>query len=228
MNDTDRPDEEEARRAAPSPANLQRRREIAEAAIRILRAEGYARLTARKVAAEAGLALGHISYHFSGMDEVLAEAFRLESERLRAATAERLSAAAASPADRLEAFLRAGFSDAFLDAGHLRLRVDLWSAAAGHPALARTERALYDHYRAALEDLLSAMAGADPVRCARVVPLADILMAALDGLWLDWRRRGNREALDAALATVVALARRGLGDGGEALPGREAGADGPP
>jgi TetR/AcrR family transcriptional regulator, transcriptional repressor of bet genes len=43
-----------------SQTQTDRRSEIAEAALRVLAREGHAGLTARKVAAEAGLALGHI------------------------------------------------------------------------------------------------------------------------------------------------------------------------
>ena len=46
---------------APTPRSDARRRALAEAALRVLGREGYARLTARKVAAEAGLSLGHIT-----------------------------------------------------------------------------------------------------------------------------------------------------------------------
>ncbi|MBK6468304.1 MAG: TetR family transcriptional regulator C-terminal domain-containing protein [Rhodobacter sp.] len=171
-----------------------RRRQIAEAALRVLSREGHARLTARKVAAEAGLALGHITYNFAAMDEVLAEAYRLASEQLRTATAAALQGKG-SPRDRIGAFLRAGFAPGFLTADHLRLRVDLWAAALWHPGIAATERALYARYRAALLDLLAELGGTEEARAE----VADTVMAALDGLWADYARRQDAAAVQRGL-----------------------------
>jgi TetR/AcrR family transcriptional regulator, transcriptional repressor of bet genes len=182
-----------------SQTQTDRRSEIALAALRVLGREGHAGLTARKVAAEAGLALGHITYNFNGMDEVLAEAYRLLSAQLRAASDAPLPA---SPQDRLSAFLRAGFAGDFLTPAHLRIRIDLWSAALAHPAVAETERALYAHCRAQLEELLAPLVAPD-----RIAPLSDLIMAALDGLWLDWMRRRDTGAVDNGLRLIEAMVR---------------------
>ena len=181
-----------------SQTQTDRRSEIAEAALRVLGREGHAGLTARKVAAEAGLALGHISYHFNGMDEVLAEAYQLLSARLRAASDD---SGTKRPRERLQAFLRAGFTGAFLTPAHIRTRIDLWSAAAAHPAVAETELALYSHYRAQLETLLAPLVAAE-----RIPALTDTIMATLDGLWLDWMRRRDRQAVENGLAVILELA----------------------
>lgn len=180
-----------------SQTQTDRRSEIALAALRVLGREGHAGLTARKVAAEAGLSLGHITYNFSGMDEVLAEAYRHLSAQLRDVSDPQ---PAATPRDRLSAFLRAGFTGDFLTPAHLRIRIDLWSAALTHPAVAETERALYAHYRAQLEERLAPLVPAD-----RISALADLVMAALDGLWLDWMRRRDTGAVDNGLGLIERL-----------------------
>ncbi len=186
-------------------AGVRRRAAIVRAAATVLQREGYARLTARKVAAEAGMSLGHISYNFSGMDEVLCEACRLASGRLRAATERQVAAAGAPPLARLEGFLRAGFTEEILDPHHLRLRIDLWSAALVNPELAATELDLYSHYRADLAGLLHEVLG--PAGTARLPALCDVIMATLDGLWLDWMRRRDPVAVDHAIAALLALVR---------------------
>lgn len=186
-----------------------RRREIAEAALRCLERVGYAELTARKIAAEADMSLGHITYHFSGMDEVLAEACRLASEKLQAAGDAKISMPGATPAERLEAFLKAGFTDEFLTPAHLRIRIDLWSAALAHPAIAATERALYDRYRAQVETLLHQVS--DPWKTDRIPMVSDLIMATLDGLWLDWMRRRDEQAVRNGLEACVLFARLRLG-----------------
>lgn len=186
-----------------------RRREIFEAALRCLERVGYADLTARKIAAEAKMSLGHITYHFADMDEVLAETCLLASERLQAAADARITMPGATPAERLEAFLKAGFSEEFLALSHLRTRIDLWSAAQVHPAIAATERALYDRYRAQLERLLHQVS--DPWKTDRIPMVSDLIMATLDGLWLDWMRRRDAQAVQNGLEACVLFARLRLG-----------------
>lgn len=187
-----------------------RRREIAEAARRVLAREGYAQLSARKVAAEAGLSLGHITYNFTGMDDVLAEAYRVVSEQLREASMRSLETAASDPMARLDAFLRAGFTEEFLEFHHLRMRIDLWSAACKSEVLAETERVLYDHYRETMRELLVPLALGDPEKATRIPALLDTIMATQDGLWLDWLRRRNPGAVENGLGMCVTLVRTAL------------------
>lgn len=193
--------------AKPRPKSTSRKRDLAAAALRCLQREGYAALTARKIAAEAGMSLGHISYHYASMDALLAEAYVLASEALREAGARQLSDKA-SPLDRLEAFLNAGFTPDFLAPAHLRMRIDLWSAALAHPAIAETERALYARYRSELEAHLAALAA--PGREGAIPQVSDLIMATLDGLWLDWLRRGEAEAVRNTLAGCLDFARAKL------------------
>lgn len=192
----------------------ERRRDLAEAALACLRRDGHAQLTARKVAAQAGVSLGHITYHFKDMQELLAEAYHLASQELQEATSSDLDRSAGTAEDRLRAFLWAGFAPRFLDRGYLRVRIDLWSAALAHPGLEATERALYDRYRKRLDHLINAL-GASPESGARA---SDAIMAMLDGLWLDWLRRADRDAikngLEACMAIAQASADHPPGDGG--------------
>ena len=74
-------------------------------------------------------------------------------------------------------------------------------ASAAHPAVAETELALYSHYRAQLETLLAPLITPD-----RIPALTDTIMATLDGLWLDWMRRRDRQAVENGLAVILDLA----------------------
>lgn len=191
------------------PKAVDRRAQIAAAALRCLQQVGHAGLTARKVAAEAQMSLGHITYHFKDMDEVLAEACRLGALRLQEAGRALATRQGLTPAERLDAFLRSGFTPEFLHPAQLRMRIDLWSAALTHPAIAATEMELYQAYRKQLEVLLGQVS--DPWKMDRIPMVSDLIMATLDGLWLDWLRRGDEQAIKNGLDAVVLFARFRLG-----------------
>lgn len=198
----------------PRPAQIRlsaetRRKHIAEAALRALQAHGHAGLTARKVAAEAGLSLGHLTYHYKDMSEILAAAFRLAADQVQEAGRRALIQPGGTPSERLERFLRAGFSSDLMTPAHMRLKIDLWSAALTQPQIASIERTLYDSHRDALERLLDRMAAGYAFE--RIPAVADLIMATLDGLWLDWLRRGDEGAVKNGLDGCVLFARLRLG-----------------
>lgn len=186
-----------------------RRAQIAQACLRALQEHGHSGLTARKVAAEAGMSLGHITYHFKDMDAVLAAGFDLASDEVQRAGREALIKPGGTPSERLDRFLRAGFAGELMTPAHLRMRVDLWSAALTHPAIAEIERKLYNSHREAVERLLDRLAAGYAYE--RIPAVADMIMATLDGLWLDWLRRGDPRAVNNGLEGCVLFARLRLG-----------------
>ena len=186
-----------------------RRKQIAEAALRALQSVGHAGLTARKVATEAGMSLGHLTYHYKDMAEILAAAFRIASEQVQAAGRQALIQPGGTPSERLDRFLRASFTSDLMTPAHLRLRVDLWSAALTRPDIAKIELALYQSHREAVERLLDRMAADYAID--RIPVVADMIMATLDGLWLDWLRRGDEAAVRNGLDGCVLFARLRLG-----------------
>lgn len=172
-----------------------RRTEIIEAAFRCLQEYGYAKLTARKIAEHSNISLGHITYHFKDMKEVLVETYRYASLTLFEATQQDLSRSSRSPIDQLQVFLGTGFNKVFLKRDYLRVRIDLWSAALAYEEIATVERELYESYRSRLSELLRNVAADRGCDLGAVTPLADTIMATLDGLWLDWERRHDEAAI---------------------------------
>lgn len=193
------PDDRPPQRRVLRPTGT-RRAEIVAAALAILREQGSGGLTARAVAARAGLALGQVSYHVASMEELLVETYRAASAELAAITGAALAEPGLGPMERLDAFLRAGFAPAVLHSDYLNPRLELWASARHHPALAACERELYDVYRTQLESLLV------PLGVQDVRPVSDAIMALLDGLWLEWLRRGNPAAVEHGLAACRQLA----------------------
>lgn len=160
-----------------------RRQELIRATLRVLERDGWSRLTARKVAAEAGLSLGHITYHFRSMDDLLLAACHQMSDDLRAFAEAHPAAMPDDAMGRFTAFVRAAFRPEFLTPGYLRIRIDLWSAAQVHPAIASADRALQVRYRGQLIALLEDVAR--PHGTEHLAPdIADAVIATMDGLWL--------------------------------------------
>ncbi|BAN48454.1 TetR/AcrR family transcriptional regulator [Metapseudomonas resinovorans] len=184
-----------------------RREEIIKAAFLCLSEEGYAKLSARKVAARAEMALGHISYHFKDMNELLVEAYKHASHKLYEATYASLVAEPRSSVEQLEVFLRSGFTGTFLDRSYLSVRIDLWSASLFQPDIAETERKLYAVYRERLLEILRKIATEHGAGQDRIEKSADALMAMLDGLWLDWQRRKNMKAIEHGINACMDLVR---------------------
>jgi len=185
-----------------------RRGEITAAALDCLIQHGYAGLTARRVAGRAGISLGHLTYHFANMEEVMVETYRLVAQRLQQ-TAKMEAVTGLSPTERLALFLQSVYAPETLTPENIRLRIDLWSAAQEIPAVAEIERALFTARQAEIEKYLTAIA--DPYKVGRIPQVLAFVTATMDGLWLDYMRHGDIEATDAAIDACALFAKMRLG-----------------
>jgi len=70
--------------AARSPRRYdpERKSRIVDAAIDVVARHGVAGTTMRRIAAEADVPLGSLTYHFAGLDDLLAQAFQRHAERM--------------------------------------------------------------------------------------------------------------------------------------------------
>jgi len=59
-----------------------RKTRIVEAAVEVIAEHGVAGTTHRRIAAVADVPLGSLTYHFAGLDDLLAQAFRRHAERM--------------------------------------------------------------------------------------------------------------------------------------------------
>ncbi|MEU0693000.1 TetR/AcrR family transcriptional regulator [Streptomyces niveus] len=118
---------------ATGHADPQRRERILAATLDLIADEGVAGVSHRKIAARARVPLGSMTYHFSGIDELLREAFRLFTDHIVELFDTHLSA----PADRDQA--RAAVADLIhtLSDGSRRdlvLTQELYTLAARQPS----------------------------------------------------------------------------------------------
>lgn len=185
-----------------------RRAQIAQAALECLIQHGYAGLTARRVAAQAGISLGHLTYHFTTMEAVLVQAYHLAAAQLRQC-APLGDLVGLTPTQRLARYLQSVYAPQTLTPQLLRLRIDLWSAARHSPAIAAIETTLAEDRRAQIEGYLTAIS--DPYKLGRVPAVLRFVTATMDGLWLDYLRDGDIEAIDAAIDACALFVKMRLG-----------------
>ncbi|MFH8798828.1 TetR/AcrR family transcriptional regulator [Streptomyces sp. NPDC017936] len=128
----------------------QRRERILAATLDLIADEGVAGVSHRKIAARAGVPLGSMTYHFSGIDQLLREAFRRFTDHVVSL----FDAHLAAPADRDQA--RAAVADLIdaLSEGSRRdlvLTQELYTLAARQPSYRELTHAWMARSRAHLE-----------------------------------------------------------------------------
>ncbi|MEV4460115.1 TetR family transcriptional regulator [Microbispora sp. NPDC049633] len=127
-----------------------RRDRLIDAALAVIAERGVAGTTHREIARVADVPLGSTTYHFTSLEEVLAEAFTRHAESVARVFDERMRAARDREA-AVEAVI-ALVSDDLLGAQRdLVLAVELYLAAARNPALRAVTQAWMARSRQALE-----------------------------------------------------------------------------
>ncbi|GAA3217212.1 TetR family transcriptional regulator [Nonomuraea helvata] len=127
-----------------------RRDRLIDAALTVIAERGVAATTHREIARVADVPLGSMTYHFTSLEEVLAEAFTRHADSVARAFDERLTAAR-NREEATEAVI-ALVADDLLGSQHdLVLSVELYVAAARNPALRGVTQAWMARSRQALE-----------------------------------------------------------------------------
>ena len=191
------------------------RDQLIKGAIQCLKTKGYARTTARDIAAEADANLASIGYHFGSKEALLNEALiQIFKQRNRHIGTVAVASEDASPRGRLTATFRAATDIydiaprplfvAFVEAMAQAERSDeLREQMAAHYRDAR--RGIAETLRANLGDAADLLQGAPEV-------MASFLQALFDGLVLQWlldaRDIPSGEQLLAALVDLAAVAER--------------------
>lgn len=183
-------------RSGAEPRGATRRRELLEAAVRVIGRGGIAAVDHRAVAAEAGVPLGSTTYYFESKHDMVAQALNYVAER----EAERLHTEAerslrdvgpeALPARLADVLINAWAGDRTVLLAQYELYLESARRPDLRPAAERWDRA----YRELLQHALEQLDAPDPARRAR------LLCAGLDGLLLDHVATGSAPADLRALA----------------------------
>jgi len=108
------------------------RAKILDAAFRRLAAEGYAALSVRQIARDAGVNHALINYHFGSKDQLVIEVLDAANRRLLA----RQAAMYQGPGSFAEKWAQARrFYESDLASGFVRVQYELWAASLSNPAL---------------------------------------------------------------------------------------------
>ena len=108
------------------------------------------------------------------------------------------------PRDRVKAALRSWFDPSFSDVQHLEMWLAIWAVSRTNEEVAAAERDLYDQcagqLNAAIADVDSSLS---PDKVSRRVT---DLLALQNGLWINWNRWADDEALERGLKLCEAIA----------------------
>lgn len=163
---------------------------ILDAATRVLVQEGYARLSTRRIAAEAGIRPGHLQYYFPTKEAVVRGVLERYLARASEALTSRIAAEATTPAERVDAILDAMLREQ-QSAETARFFWELFALAARDSAVADAMQAFYRAYwRTLVGALLAVEPGLGRPRAER---RAALVIAMLEGLSLFRTRGPTRE-----------------------------------
>ncbi|SDO60118.1 TetR family transcriptional regulator C-terminal domain-containing protein [Pseudomonas jinjuensis] len=163
----------------------QRKALLIEATLTCLKQHGFQGASIRKICAEAGVSVGLISHHYSGKDELVAEAYRAITGRVMQLLREAIAGAAPDARARLSAFFRASFSAELLDPQLLEAWLAFWGAVKTAEAINQAHDHSYGEYRTVLAQTLGQLAAEEGWEDFDADLAAISLSALLDGLWLE-------------------------------------------
>jgi AcrR family transcriptional regulator len=186
-----------AKRGRPSTGARER---ILDAAIEVLKAEGYAGLTIAKVAAQAGESKPLVAYHFGSKQGLVQASGRAVAELI---TAEAL--AAVEGATTVEEVIR-GAAEGIerlleRDERLARLYFDLAAVSVVDAEVRGTIAEVNEQWRGVLTDLLTGASDGLPTARARVLTL--MVVAGVQGLALERIERGPTPELRKARGLFI-------------------------
>ncbi len=182
-----------------------RRREVCDAARRVIARNGLEVTTLRDISREGGFTTGVLSHHFPDKKAVIAGAFAAASEDWLVHVRESLGGAA-SAEEMLEALVRAAIPDDPERRGEWRLWAEMWTYAGRHPEFAVQLVATDALWETEIRTALEYARAAGVIGAIDVDVEAAVLARLIDGLglraWLSGRWAEARRLLVRHLATL--------------------------
>lgn len=186
-----------AARPGPGRPSSGARERILEAALEVLKRDGYAGLTTSKVAAGSGQSKALIAYHYGSKQGLVAAVARQVAETLVAEVLEEVGSPRTA-ADLVRGLTAGVWRMMERDPGIQRVYFDLASQSAVEPQVSEIMREMKAGFREILVGLLQALDDGPPPD--GVASAAVFLIAGVEGLSLERLERGETPELDGARA----------------------------
>lgn len=167
-----------------APATV-RREALIEATLACLRKHGHEGVSARRIAAEAGVSPGLINHHFPSVSALVAACYETLAMSLLHSIQQHAREPDATPRERLRRFFQASFAPALLEPGLFNAWLVFWSMIGNNAGVRAVQDRTYGAYRGALESLLGQLRAGEGVPPFRLRPAGIALAALLDGLWIE-------------------------------------------
>ena len=191
-----------------------RREDLALLTLKVISAVGIENATLREIARRGGLSLGRLTHYFGSKDDLLAFAFRWLAEE-SFGELDRLATLHPPGRRRLEAAVEA--MSRFGEPAGIGLWLSVWERATRNPAFANEHRAFYARWRSYVRTCLSDTLAPERSRVAGLDEATDLILASVDGLWIEGafeperfaasrRRALLRLQLDALIGSLAATA----------------------
>lgn len=168
----------------------QRRKDLVEATIAVIAAQGYSGTTVARVAEQARVSVGLMNFHFSGKEMLFRAVFDYLSEDFDNAWAQHLASSPATSEGQLQAMIEAYFLPQIFTPEKLAVWFTFWSDAnlrdLYRAPATRIEQRYSKAIVAALRQVLAKKArhrATKPATLARRI--AASLLAMIDGYWLQ-------------------------------------------
>src|SRR4051794_25964472 len=189
----------------PRVAAADRRRQLVDAAYRVIGQEGFAAATTRRVCAEAGAPLAAFHYCFASKAELLGELTDQAMRELEAARAGGVILRG-TVRESLRASLRGYWDTVEEDPDRESVLVALTQHALGDPTLAGVAQRQYQAYHRTAENALAEIAAGCRARWALPLgQLARMLVVVTDGVTVAWLVDRDSAAATAALDAFADL-----------------------
>jgi len=193
----------------------QRRRELAETAVRVMARDGAWALTTRAVAKEAGVPHGTVHYAFSSKNELLRAVMRLDLSHmadLAAAQREREIATVADVRDAVTGVFAAYADSVIADPDAETAYFELSLMAARDPELRELSGQTQGEYRAVVAELLEDMAARTGLTWdVDVTVVAEQSLSGLFGAAVSWLEHRDDALFRGVLDDAARMLARRLG-----------------
>ena len=188
----------------------ERREAILRAAFAVAARERLGAVTARAVAAEAGVSAGLVFFYFESVDKLLVELldWLLAHTLVAADTPDRLSEVG-DPGARMMLAIRRDVEWLPKQRERVELFFDYWVLGTRHPAIRRKIRRALNRYRDAFEPLARALVESDPERYSGMSAegLASVAAGFVEGCALQVVMDPTEFDVERSMTTLAALVR---------------------